>query len=87
MIKDLNDRLDTIKLLEENIGRTLSNMNHSNIVFKPSSKIMEIKAKINKWNLLKIKTHRHTQNFGTEKKSINKTKRQPQIGRKYLQAM
>ena len=45
-IKDLNVRLDTIKLLEENIGRTLSDINYSKIVFDPSSKIMNIKTKI-----------------------------------------
>ena len=45
-IKDLNVRRDTIKLLEENIGRTLSDINYSKIVFDPSSKIMNIKTKI-----------------------------------------
>lgn len=55
-IKDLNIRLDTIKLLEENIGRTLSDINHSNIFFNPSPRIMEIKAKIHKWDLLKLKS-------------------------------
>ena len=48
MDKDLNVRPDTIQLLEENIGRTLSDINHSNIFFNPSSRIMEIKTKINK---------------------------------------
>jgi len=57
-IKDLNVRPDTIKLLEENIGRTLSNINHSNIFFDPSLRIMEIKAKLNKWGLLKCKSFR-----------------------------
>ena len=50
-IKDLNVRLDTIKLSEKNIGRTLSNINHSNIFFDSSPKIMKIKAKINKGDL------------------------------------
>ena len=44
-IRDLNIRLDTIKLLEENIGRTLFDINHSKIVFDPPSRVMEIKTK------------------------------------------
>ena len=47
-IKDLNVRPDSVKLLEENIGRTLSDINHSNIIFEPSPRVMEIKTKINK---------------------------------------
>ena len=47
-IKDLNVRPDTIKLLEENTGRTLSDINHSRLLYDPPPKIMEIKAKINK---------------------------------------
>ena len=54
-IKDLNVRLDTIKLLEENIGRTLFDISHSNIFFDLSPRVMEIKTKINKWNLIKLK--------------------------------
>ena len=69
-VKDLNVRLDTIKLLEENIGRTLSEINHS-IFFGPFPRIMEIKTKINNWNRLKLKS------FCTTKEKINKTKRQP----------
>ena len=49
-IKDLNARPETIKLLEENIGRALSDINH------PSPRVMEIKAKINKWDLIKLKS-------------------------------
>ena len=52
-IKDLNVRSQTIKLLEENIGRTLSDINHSKILYDPTPRVMEIKAKINKWNLMK----------------------------------
>ena len=70
-IKDLNVRLDTIKLLEENIGRTLLDINHSNIFFDPPPTVMKIKAKINKWDLMKL------QSFCTAKEAINKTKRQP----------
>ena len=69
-IKDLNVRPDTIKLLEENIDRTLSDINHSNIFFDPPPRIMEIKTKINKWDLLKLKS------FATAKETINKMKRQ-----------
>ena len=47
-IKDLNVRPETIKLLEENIGKTLSNINHSRILYGPPPRVMEIKAKINK---------------------------------------
>ena len=51
-IKDLNGRPETIKLLEENIGKTLSNVNHSSILYDPPPRILEIKAKINKWHLI-----------------------------------
>ena len=70
-IKDLNVRPDTIKLLEENIGRTLFDINHSKIFFGPPPTIMEIKTRINKWDLMKLKS------FCTAKETINKTKRQP----------
>ena len=46
-IKNLNVRPETIKLLEENIGKTLSDINHSRILYDPSPIILEIKAKIN----------------------------------------
>ena len=48
-IKDLNVRPETIKLLEENIGKILSNINCSRILYDPPPRVMEIKAKINKW--------------------------------------
>ena len=70
-IKDLNVRPETIKLLEENIGKTLSDINHSRILYDPPLRIMEIKAKINKWNLIKLKS------FCTTKETISKVKRQP----------
>ena len=54
-IKDLNVRPETIKLLEENIGKTLSDINHSRILYDPPPRILEIKAKINKWDLIKLK--------------------------------
>ena len=55
-IKDLNVRPETIKLLEENIGKTLSDVNHSRILYDPPPRVIEIKAKINKWDLVKIKS-------------------------------
>ena len=70
-IKDLSLRTETIKLLKENIGKTLADINHSRILYDPPPRILEIKAKINKWDLIKIKS------FGTMKETINKVKRQP----------
>ena len=70
-IKDLNVRLDTVKLLEENLGRTLFNINHSKIFFDLPPTVMGIKTKINKWDLMKLKS------FFTAKETINKTRRQP----------
>ena len=69
-IKDLNVRPETIKL-EENRGRTLSDIHHSRILYDPPSRILEIKAKINKQDLIKIKS------FCTTKETISKVKRQP----------
>ena len=68
-IKDLNVRPDTIKLLEENIDRTLYDI--SKILFDPLPGEMEIKTKINKSDLMKLKR------FCTTKETINKMKRQP----------
>ena len=68
-IKDLNVRLETIKLLEKNIGKTLSNINHSRILYDPPLRLLEIKAKINKWDLIKLKS------FCTSKETISKVKR------------
>ena len=75
-IRDLNVRPDTIKLLEENIGRTLFDINHSKIFFDLPPREMEIK--INKWNLMKLKS------FYTAKETITRRKDNPQNGRKYL---
>ena len=55
-IKDLNVRPKTIKFLEENIGKTLSDINQSKILYDPPPRVMEIKAKINKWDLIKLKS-------------------------------
>ena len=70
-IKDLIVRPDTIKLLQENIGRTLYDINHSKILFGPPLREMEIKTKINKWDLMKLKSS------CIAKETRNKTKRQP----------
>ena len=70
-VKDLNVRPDTIKLLEENIGRTLYDINRSKILFDRAPREMEIKTQINKWDLMKFKS------FCTAKEAINRTKRQP----------
>ena len=58
-IKDLNIRPETIKLLEENIGKTLSDINQSRILYDPPPRILEIKAKINKWDLITLKASAH----------------------------
>ena len=55
-IKYLSVRSETIKLLEENIGKTLSDINHSRILYDPPPRVMEIKAKINKGDLIKLKS-------------------------------
>ena len=69
-IKDLNIRPETVKLLEENIDRTLDDVNQSKILCDPPPRVMEIKTKVNKWDLIKLKS------FGTAKESISN----PQIG-------
>ena len=78
-IKDLNVGPETIKLLEENIGRTLDDINQSKILYDPPlmesnhlfPPLLEIKAKVNKWDLIKLKI------FCTAKETISKVKRQP----------
>ena len=70
-IKDLNVSPETIKLLEENVGKTLSDINHSRILYDLAPRILEIKAKINKRDLIKFKS------FCTAKETISKVKRQP----------
>ena len=70
-IKDLNVIPETIKLLEENIGRTLDDINQSKILSDPPTRVMEIKTKVNKWDPIKLKS------FCTAEETINKVKRQP----------
>ena len=70
-IKDLNIRPETLKLLDENIGRTLDDINQNKILYDPPPRVMEIKTKVNKWGLIKLKSS------CTAKESIRKVKRQP----------
>ena len=70
-IKDLNVRPETIKLLEENIGRTLDDKNQSKILYDPPPRVTEIKTKVNKRDLIKLRS------FCTAKETISKVKRQP----------
>ena len=69
-IKDLTVRPETTKLLEENIGRTLDDINQSKIPYDPPPKVMEMKTKINKWDLIKLES------FCTAKETVSKVKRQ-----------
>ena len=78
-IKYLNIRPETIRLLEENIGKTVSDIHHSRILYDPPPRILEIKAKINKWDLIKLKT------FFTTKETLSKVKRQPSEWEKIIE--
>ena len=77
-IKDLNVKPETIKLLGENIGRTFYDINQSKILYDPLPRVMEIKTKVNKWNLVKLKS------FCTAKETISKVKRQPSEWQKII---
>ena len=68
-IKDLNIRPETVKLLENDIGRSLDDINQSKILYDPHPRVKEIKTKVNKWDLIKIKS------FCTAKETISKVKR------------
>ena len=70
-IKDLNLRPETIKLLGENIDRTLININQSKILYDPPPRVTEIKTTVSKWDLIKFKS------FFTAKETISKVKRPP----------
>ena len=77
-IKDLNVRPETIKLLEENIGRTLNDINQRKILYDPPPRVMEIKTKVNRWDLIKLKS------FLTAKETISEMKRQPSEWKKII---
>ena len=68
-IKDLNGRSETIKLLQENTGRTLDDINQSKIFYDPSPRVTEIKTKVNQWDLIKLKS------FCTAKEALSKVKK------------
>ena len=70
-IKVLNIRPETIKFLEEIIGRTLDIINQSKILYDPPPRVMEIQTNVNKWDLIKLKS------FCTANETIRKVKRQP----------
>ena len=77
-IKNLNVRPDTTKLFKVNVGRTLFDINQSKAFFDPQPRVIKIKTKINKWDLIKVKS------FCIAKETIKKND-SPQNGRKYLQ--
>ena len=77
-IKDLNVRPEAIKLLVENIGRTLDDINQSKILYDPPPRVTEIKTKVNRWDLIKLKS------FGTANETISKVKRQPSEWKKII---
>ena len=77
-VKDMNVRPGAIKLLEENISRTLDDINQSKILYDPSSRVIEIKTKVNKCDLIKLKS------FCTSKETISKVKRQPSESEKII---
>ena len=72
-IKDLNVRPETIKLLEENIGRTLDDINQSKILYDPPPRVLEIKTKVNKWDLIKLKS------FCTAKETKTKVEKKKKL--------
>ena len=78
-IKDLNVKPETIKLLEENIGRTLNNINLSEILYDPPHRVIEIKTKISNLDLIKLKS------FCTAKETKSKVKRQPSEWEKIIE--
>ena len=68
-MKDLNVRPETIKLLEENMGRPLDDINQSKILYDPPPRVMEIQTKVDKWDLINLKS------FCTAKEMVRKVKR------------
>ena len=71
-IKDLNVRPETIKLLEENAGRILDDINQSKILYDSPPRVMEIKTKVNKWDLIKLKTFSRKRNYKQGEKATLK---------------
>ena len=78
-MKDLNIRQEAIKILKENAGKNLSDLAHSNFLLNKSLEARETKAKMNYWDLIKMK------GFCAAKETISKTKGNQQNGRRYLQ--
>ena len=78
-MKDLNVRQEAIKILEEKAGKNLFDLGSSNFLLNTSPEGRETKAKMNYWDLIKIKS------FCTAKETVSKTKRQPMEWRRYLQ--
>ena len=78
-MKDLNGRQEAIKILEEKTGNNLFDLGHSNFLLDMSLKARELKAKMNYWDLIKIKS------FCIAKETTSKTKSNRQNGRRYLQ--
>ena len=72
-IKDLNVTPETIKLLEENMGRTLNDVNQSKILYDPPSRVTEIKTKVNKWELIKFKCLHSKGNYQQSEKTTLRT--------------
>ena len=70
-IKNLNVWSETIKLLEGNTGKTLSDINHSRILYDPPPRVMEIKAKLNKWDLIKLKSFCTTRETTSKQQNTN----------------
>ena len=70
-IKDLNVRPETVKLLEKSIGRTFDDINQNRILYDSPPRVIEIKTKVTKWDLIKLET------FCTARETTNKVKRQP----------
>ena len=68
-IKDLSVRPETIKLLQENIDRRLDDTNQSKILYDPPPRVMEIQTKVDKWDLINLKS------FCTAKEMVRKVKR------------
>ena len=88
--KDLNIRQDTVRLLEENIGKTFSDISSTNVFLGQSPKATEIKTKINQWDLIKLKSlSTAKETIKKQNNNYNKKKQRDNlwIGRKHFQTM